>query len=248
MSTTTQFTMSQWTGIEIVANLKDLPSNRTEAKAAVCQIIRYYTLKIVAATGCNTFLITIGYYKPTKTWRLNLKARELLVTELGDTWQGEITARLRGSKWIDVDSIRTRDIHAPRFADADEWKHLADKRGNWRGVSNFTYYRGVPFLLMKNGTLYTNEATRLGELRMEKLADDIQGVGLTPMRLWDGRTDSASSLLHVMEKLSPRNREEREARAEEARRLNRIAHGGSGSSGEDSDSDSRSVHWEHPGL
>ncbi|KAL4910512.1 hypothetical protein BDW74DRAFT_171977 [Aspergillus multicolor] len=189
-----------WEGLELIAlaNLHGDPRNKAFHAALLARSLVLY----VAATGCNTFSVEIAFWKQTSTWRVALTAKEPIASNLDEPWIDEVASRFRNHAQIDSPSVRRRGINEPAFDDAEDWvkDRGLDGKKLWAHTTWFTCYRGIPFLLKRNGRPIRKEINAFMELRAHDNA--IKGVYLGSTRLAPGRTDHRSYLLKVLKAMT----------------------------------------------
>ncbi|RDW57864.1 uncharacterized protein DSM5745_11382 [Aspergillus mulundensis] len=201
MSTPTNLTVLQeahkhWEGLELnaIPELHGDPSDNTFHAALLARSLALS----VAATGCNTFSVEIAFWIPTSTWRVALTAKEPIASELGETWMDEVAAKFTTHAQIKSVSVERRSIDDPPFDDAEDWvKDMGpDGKELWAHATWFTCFRGIPFLLKRDGHTIWRDMNAFIDLRAHD--SSVKGVYLGSKRLAPGRTDHRSYLLKVL--------------------------------------------------
>ncbi|KAL4862611.1 hypothetical protein BDV12DRAFT_202877 [Aspergillus spectabilis] len=147
-----------------------------EARQVVADLAHYlHTL------NCTTYEISLGFWVPTRTWRIRVEVCELAAAEHPLEWHSEIGRKVRS--YIAPGSYEERGIQSAPFANFLDWQKADEK---WLHLTKFTVFRGIPFLEKNNGTW---DAQEMWAVWILKMADfKVKGQTMPETRLAGGRS------------------------------------------------------------
>jgi hypothetical protein len=146
-----------WTGIALTGKSPSLLPKRPRQQADEALNIIANNSRTISWTGC-AFAIMLGFWAPSASWLLYVRA-----TELSCLPQSTTRGRASGGVWID--EIRRKvESYVPH-------EHLEEMEiinqysipwhyphtGKWMHLSLFVVYRGIPFVVQRDGKLNVDE-------------------------------------------------------------------------------------------
>ncbi|KAJ0417949.1 hypothetical protein BJY00DRAFT_315346 [Aspergillus carlsbadensis] len=185
-----------WAGIALTGKIPSLLPKRPRQQADEALNIIADIARTITGTGCANFAIMLGFWAPSASWLLYVRATELvtlpgsplsLSAAPASPTRGSASGSSSSSTWIE--DIRRKVSSYVAHGELGEmeinnrysipWHY--PHTGKWMHLSLFVVYRGVPFIVQRDGKL--NVAEWRGVIALKEHDEKYQGLYLAPTRL-----------------------------------------------------------------
>ncbi|KAI9376294.1 hypothetical protein BJX61DRAFT_490847 [Aspergillus egyptiacus] len=147
--------------------------------------------RCVHNTGCANYEIRIGFWVPTKTWRLHLKTVDHVLP--GPDQKGLKDIREKVSAYVHVDQIREQSTQ--NATASVWWWDWARLGGEWCHVTSLVVQNGIPIIRMKDGE-------DSGESLHDRCSLGFREEHLGQLTQTGSALNTTVDLDHVLEKLT----------------------------------------------
>ncbi|KAL3482619.1 hypothetical protein BJX62DRAFT_245723 [Aspergillus germanicus] len=173
-----------WIGIALTGKIPSLLPKRPRQQADEALNIIADISRTISRTGCANFAIMLGFWAPSASWLLYVRATELssLRASLrasspparGSTWIEDIRRKI--ASYVPREHLEEMEINN-RYSIPWHYPH----NGKWMHLSLFVVYRGVPFVVQRDGKLNVDEWK--GVIALKEHDEKYKGRYLSPTRL-----------------------------------------------------------------
>jgi hypothetical protein len=143
-----------WTGIALTGRVPSLLPKRPRQQADEALNIVADISRTISRAGCANFAIMLGFWAPSASWLLYVRATELANLPSshtrGRTWIEDI--RRKVASYVPHEDLEEMEINN-RYSIPWHYPHT----GKWMHLSLFVVYRGVPFVVQRDGKLNVDE-------------------------------------------------------------------------------------------
>ncbi|KAL5334120.1 hypothetical protein BJX70DRAFT_402902 [Aspergillus crustosus] len=139
------------------------PTIRVEARKVVADLAHY-----LHSLNCTTYEITLGFWVPNRRWRIKVEVCEPVSVDHPLEWRDEIREKVRSyispfGAGAGARGYREREIKSTPFADFLDWQQVDEK---WLYLTQFTVFRGVPFVEKVGGCWNAQEMWAVWGVKM----------------------------------------------------------------------------------
>jgi hypothetical protein len=169
-----------WTGIALTGKIPSLLPKRPRQQADEALNIIADISQTISRTGCANFAIMLGFWAPSASWLLYVRATEMSALSAsspparGSTWIEDI--RRKVASYVPPEHLEEMEINN-RYSIPWHYPHT----GKWMHLSLFVVYRGVPFVVQRDGKLNVDEWK--GVIALKEHDEKYKGRYLSPTRL-----------------------------------------------------------------